>query len=131
MSRLLIDTSAYSGFKRGQDEIVRAVQEADRLFLNGIVLGELRAGFILGNRSEENEAELQSFLRSPRVEVLSIDEETSHFCAAIYRALRQAGTPIPSNDLWISASAMQHGLCVLTTDSHFKSVQQILVRCLD
>jgi len=128
MTRLLLDTSAYSAFMRGRQAVVTAVQEADRVYLNPIVLGELRAGFAAGTRSEENATELRSFVGSARVEVLPVDGETSLFCAAIASSLRESGVPIPANDLWIAATAMQHGLCVVTTDGHFGRVKQVIVR---
>jgi len=131
MKRILVDTSAYSAFMRGRQQVVEAFQIAERIFVNPIVLGELRAGFAAGGRREKNDAELQAFLNSPRVEVALIDEETSVFYASIYRALRQAGTPIPTNDLWIAASAMQHGLCLVTTDAHFQKVSSIILEFFD
>lgn len=130
MTRILLDTSAYSGFMRGVEKVVSAVQSTERIYFNPTVLGELRSGFAYGSRREKNEAELRSFLDSARVQVVSIDEDTSVFYAAIYGSLRSSGTPIPTNDLWIAASAMQHGLCLLTTDSHFRTVHQIIVQCV-
>ncbi len=67
------------------------------------------------------------YQRSPRVSVLVLDEETSDRYATILPSLRRAGRPIPTNDLWIAASAMQHGLSVVTTHEHFERVPQILV----
>src|SRR5687767_1786557 len=123
MNLLLLDTSAYSAFKRGHSDIVQTMQQAERIYLNPIALAELPAGFSHGNRARQNEGDLLSFLCRARVDVISIDENTSVFYAAIYSGLRRSGTMIPTNDVWIAASAMQHGLCVLTTDSHFNSVQ--------
>jgi len=130
MTRLLTDTSAYSAFRRGNADVVQALRTADRIFVSVISLGELRGGFAVGTRHAKNESELQSFLRAPRVEVLVLDSETSIYYAAIYAALRNAGTPIPVNDLWIAASAMQHGLPIITTDSDFLKVSQIIVQLI-
>lgn len=127
MTPILLDTSAYSGLKKGHADIAVSVQRAERIFLSATVLGELRAGFASGNRLERNEEELRQFLLSPRVSVLPIDGDTSHYYAAIHASLRADGTPIPSNDLWIAASAMQHGLCIVTRDTHFKLLRQVLV----
>lgn len=128
MTRLLLDTSAYSAFKRGVDSVAEELGEADEVFVNSIVLGELRAGFAHGSAKERNERELRQFLGLPRVKAVGIDEATSVFYAAIYAALRKAGTPVPSNDLWIAASAMQHGLIVLTLDAYFRLIPQIVTR---
>jgi predicted nucleic acid-binding protein len=73
--RLLVDTSAYSAFMRGHREIKAAVQEADEIFVNSIVLGELRAGFIKGRRRRKYDVELNTFLASPRVKLLDVTEE--------------------------------------------------------
>ncbi len=127
MSRILLDTSAYSEILRGDVRIARAMQEADEIAVNAIVLGELKAGFSRGRHRERNERELAEFLASPRVHVLVIDGETADRYAFILNSLRSAGTPIPTNDAWIAASAMQHGLRVVTTDQHFREVSQILV----
>jgi predicted nucleic acid-binding protein len=66
-------------------------------------------------------------MESPRVDSLPIDEETAERYAVIRNALWKSGTPIPTNAIWISATAMQHGLTVVTTDPHYNKVPQILV----
>jgi tRNA(fMet)-specific endonuclease VapC len=126
MKRLLLDTSAYSGLLRGDEDIQGFIRRADALYLNAIVLGELRAGFGAGQRARKNEGYLRRFLASPRVSVLSLDEETSERYALIMNSLWSAATPVPTNDIWIAASAMQHGLAVLTMDAHFQKIPQIL-----
>jgi len=125
--RLLVDTSAYSAFMRGHSEIKAALQEADEVFVNSIVLGELRAGFIKGRRRRKNDDELNTFLASPRVKLLDVTEETAERYAVILNSLWQAGTPIPTNDIWIAASAMEHGLELLTSDEHYQKVPQVIV----
>lgn len=127
MSRLLLDTSAYSAFMRGHGEIKLALQEADEICLNVVVLGELLAGFMRGRRRRRNEGELKTFLGSTRVRILDVNEETAERYAVILDSLWRAGTPIPTNDIWIAASAMQHGLHLLTTDAHYQNVTQVIV----
>lgn len=130
LTGLLLDTSAYSAAKRGHPGAVAAVRRADRLILTPVVLGELHAGFRLGKHARRNESELDAFLASPRVTVVDVDTETARRYAIIYQGLREAGTPIPTNDIWIAASAMQHGCAVVTADRHFANVPQILVEML-
>ena len=125
--RVLLDTSAYSAFMKGHPEVKLALQEADEISLNPIVLGELRAGFMRGRRRKKNEEELREFLSSPRVNVVDVDEETAERYAVILSSLWSAGAPIPTNDIWIAASAMQHGFHVLTTDEHYRKVTQVIV----
>ncbi len=124
--KVMMDTSAYTAFLRGSPEVKEAVQQADEIVFNPVVLGELIAGFLMGRNERKNRAILKDFLSSPRVIVAEIDEETSERYAMIVQSLRMKGTPIPTNDLWISASAMQHGLRVLTTDKHYLKVPQII-----
>ena len=88
---------------RGQAEIKAALQEADEIFVNSIVPGELRAGFIKGRRRRKNDDELNRFLVSPRVKLLDVTEETAERYAVILNSLWQAGTPIPTNDIWIAS----------------------------
>ena len=121
-----MDTSAYAAFLRGSPEVKEAVQQADEIFFNPVVLGELIAGFMMGRNEKRNRGILKQLLSSPRVIVAEMDEETSERYAAIVQSLRMKGTPIPTNDLWIAASAMQHGLKVLTTDRHYLEVPQII-----
>ncbi len=127
MTSILLDTSAYAAFMRGHGEIVGRTRESEAISLNPIVLGELKAGFRKGAFRKRNEQELTAFLESDRVSVLAIDSETSERYAAILESLWEAGTPIPTNDLWIAASAMQHGIRIVTTDRHFLKVKQVLV----
>lgn len=122
----MVDTSAYLAFLRGHSEIKLALQQADEIFFCPVVLGELITGFLLGTSEKKNRSILKDFLSSPRVEIVEIDEETSERYAVIMSHLKKIGTPIPTNDLWIAASAMQHGLKVLTTDKHYLQVPQII-----
>ena len=130
MSRFLVDTSAYSAFFRGDSATKEAIQSCDEICLNPVVIGELLAGFRKGRQRAANEKEFEEFLAAPRVKVLAIDEDTSTRYAVILLGLWSAGTPIPTNDIWIAASAMQHGLEVLTTDTHYAKVSQIVAKIL-
>ncbi len=125
--RYFLDTSAYSAFRRGHPAIRRRIQESSEILFNAVVLGELQVGFLKGTRLEQNLAELAELLSSPRVSVLAIDEGTAERYAAIMRSLQQAGSQIPTNDIWIAASTMQYGATLLTTDRHFSRVAQIMV----
>ena len=125
--RLLADTSAYSAFMRGHSAIKSSLQRADEIVVNAIVLGELAAGFIKGGRRRRNQEELSRFLSSPRVNVVDVTEETAERYGVILNSLWKAGTPIPTNDIWIAASAMEHGLQILTTDAHYQKVTQVMV----
>jgi tRNA(fMet)-specific endonuclease VapC len=127
MSRLTLDTSAYSSFKRGRPDVVRHLRNAQEILLPSIVLGELLAGFETGSRAQRNREELRLFLGSPRVRLVPIGEATAERYAVIYASLRAMGQPIPTNDLWIAASVMEHGTELVTLDRDFTHVAQILV----
>lgn len=131
MTRLFVDTSAYSALLRGDARVRDALRSADEIRVNPIVLGELIAGFLGGRHRKKNEAELRRFLGSPRVALVPIDEQTAERYALVVASLRRRGRPIPSNDLWIAASAAQHGLRLLTLDAHFLEVEQVLVEYLE
>ena len=128
-NKVMLDTSAYSAYLRGNEDVKRAVQEADEIYLNPVVLGELHAGFAHGGKEKKNREILKEFLASPRVQVAVIDEETSERYAAIIVYLWAKGAPIPTNDLWIAATAMQYGLKLVTTDGHYRQAPQIIVEC--
>ena len=125
-SKIMMDTSAYVAFLRGNPGVKEVVQQADEIIFNPIVLGELKAGLLIGRNEKRNRAILKDFLSSPRVNIAEIDAETSDRYAVIVQSLRLKGTPIPTNDLWIAASAMQHGSMVLATDKHYLEVPQII-----
>jgi len=127
MRPLLLDTNAYTAFMLGAAEVVEVIAHADKLYLNSIVLGELLGGFAAGTREPKNRAELARFLDSPRVEILPVTAETADSYALIYAGLRRRGQPIPTNDLWIAASALEHGAALLTRDAHFAHVDGL--RC--
>ena len=127
MNALLLDTSAYSAFMKGDPDIKLALQQTEEIHLSPIVLGELMSGFRRGKYRKKNEEELAAFLSSPRVRTLRIDDGTAERYAVILNSLWAAATPIPTNDIWIAASAMQHGLHLLTTDTHYLKVPQIIV----
>jgi predicted nucleic acid-binding protein len=130
MSALVLDTSAYAAFKLGDPDATEAVRSRERIFVPAVVLGELLGGFALGTREDRNRAELEEFLASPRVAVAAMGETTAECYAAIWSFLRRAGTPVPTNDLWIAASVMEHGALLLTADAHFDRIPQIRVRRL-
>lgn len=127
----MLDTSGYAAFKRGHAEVVDTLRQVPSILIPSIVLGELLAGFEVGSRRRENRRELTQFQRSPRVRLAQITQETAERYARIYAYLRGIGRPIPTNDLWIAASAMEHGSELLTMDNHFLDVPQIVVRFIN
>jgi len=123
--RIAVDVNRYVDFARGVDEAVACLRRAGEILLPFVVLAELRAGFRIGQRAKANEAVHSQFLQSDRVTVLLADEQTTHAYADIFAQLRRAGTPIPTNDLWIAALAIQHDLVLFSRDQHFDALPQI------
>ena len=123
--RIALDTNRYVDFARGDSAVVEVLEGAESIHLPLIVLGELRAGFAVGRQGARNEGALRRFLLRSGVFVLFPDEQTTHHYASIYRQLRQQGTPIPTNDIWIAASVLQHDLVLCARDKHFDHLGQI------
>ncbi|MBI2799428.1 MAG: type II toxin-antitoxin system VapC family toxin [Gammaproteobacteria bacterium] len=122
MRSVAIDTNAYTAFKRGDRAVVTVLRHAPQIFVGATVLGELLAGFAVGSRENANRVELTRFLDSPRVKQVPCGPATADLYALIYAALRRQGRPIPTNDLWIAASCLEHGVALLTLDAHFRNV---------
>jgi tRNA(fMet)-specific endonuclease VapC len=122
MSRLLLDTNRYSDLVANVGEVTSRVERAEEVWLTVISLGELRAGFALGTRRAQNEACLTQVLTLQGVGLLVPDSDTSRFYAEIVASLRRSGTPIPTNDAWIAALAIQHNLELDSRDEHFRRV---------
>lgn len=126
MKKVLIDTNIYSYAMKGDIDVTNHMKQIDVIGISTISLGELLSGFKGGRREETNRNELNVFLDSPRVVVHSIDEGTADFYASILDNLRSAGTPIPTNDIWIASVAFQHGYRLFSKDKHFSSIPGIV-----
>ena len=125
MTRIVLDTSAYSQFRRGAETAVSLISTASWIGMTAVVLGELRAGFGLGKRRARNDSELGTFLANPVVRVLDVDDEAAQIYAEIIVMLHKAGTPVPTNDIWIAAVAAREGVHVVTYDAHFEVITRV------
>jgi len=126
MRRVVLDTSAYSLLMRGRNEAAELLDAADEVYLPAVVIGELLAGFKKGSSEQRNREILDRFLAISRVAILPLDEEAAERYAVILDFLRRQGATIPTNDLWIAACAMQHGLVLITADRHFLKLPQVV-----
>ncbi|MEF8822844.1 MAG: type II toxin-antitoxin system VapC family toxin [Desulfohalobiaceae bacterium] len=126
MNKVMIDTNIYSLSMKGDVGVVDFLRKVDRIGIATIGIGELFSGFQAGSKEEKNREELEFFLDSPRVSVHEVDVETADFYASILNQLKSAGTPIPTNDIWIAASAFQHGYKLFSNDKHFDFVQGLI-----
>ncbi len=122
---IAVDTNTYRDFVEGLAEAVAVIRSSPRICVPFAVVAELNAGFALGSRGAENQRVFERFLHGQRVEVLFPTMETTRQYANLYRQLRNAGTPIPTNDLWIAALVVQHDLTLFSRDSHFDCLPQL------
>lgn len=123
--KIALDANRYRDLSEGDDEVRRLLEEAESIHLPFVVLGELRAGFSLGKKGRANESVLQRFLAKPGVEVLYPTDATTRSYAALYQQLREQGTPIPTNDLWIAALVVENDLALCSRDDHFRHLPQL------
>ncbi len=126
MSRVLIDTNAYSELMAGNSRVADELARSEVIVLSPIVIGELLEGFLLGNRADENRAILARFREKPRTVCVPITDTTAEWFAEIKRMLRKKGKPIPANDVWIASSCMEHGCRLLSFDAHFSEIDGLL-----
>jgi len=120
--KLLLDTNRLSDALAELEDVRDVLETAEAVYVPVIVLGEMRAGFKGGRRAVDNEKRLTWFLAQDGIETLGVDPPVSHRYAAIHRELRTRGQPIPTNDLWLAATALEHGLVLYTRDAHFAKV---------
>jgi tRNA(fMet)-specific endonuclease VapC len=123
--KIALDTNRYRDLSEGDAEVRRLLEEAESVHLPFVVLGELRAGFSLGKKGRANERVLQRFLAKPGVEILYPSDATTRAYASLYRQLREQGTPIPTNDLWIAALVVENDLALCSRDDHFLYLPQL------
>lgn len=121
--RILLDTNAYSAIGRGHPEATEILRGAEGVVLSTVMLGEVLAGFRAGSRWKENLASLDRFLAEPRVKLVPVTRTTADRYSRIWAALRRKGKPIPTNDVWIAAHAMETGADLISFDPHFEHVE--------
>ena len=129
--RLLLDTNAYSALKRGHPAAADLVRRSEEVLFSTVVAGELLYGFRCGNRFERNRQELDEFIASPFVKVVPVTMATADRFSRVAAALRKRGTPIPINDLWVAAQAMETGAELLSFDRHYEAIDGLAWRRLE
>jgi tRNA(fMet)-specific endonuclease VapC len=122
----LLDANAAVALVKGDVAIRQLVSQADDIHVSSIAIGELYYGAEKSGRVSANLREVDDFVK--RYSMLACDTETARIYGHIRQQLRLKGRPIPDNDLWIAAVALQHGLILLTRDAHFNHVDGLTVR---
>ena len=129
--RLLLDTNAYSALKRGHPAAADLVRRSEAVLFSTVVAGELLYGFRSGNRFERNRQELEEFIASPFVKVVPVTMATADRFSRVAAALRRCGAPIPINDIWVAAQAMETGAELLSFDRHYAAIEGLAWRRLE
>jgi len=124
--RLLLDTNAYSAMRSDNREIFALFRRADDVLLSTIVLGEILYGIEHGGRRDENMTVLNRFLAQPRVRLVPVTRTTADRYARVASSLRRKGRPIPTNDIWIAAHALETGSDLVSFDEHFADVDGLV-----
>lgn len=119
-SRFALDTNIVSAWLKGESAIADHIDIAESVFLPIIVIGELYYGAAFSSQVAKNTEDINKI--TSRYPTLSLDEDTTKTYGSIKASLRKKGKPIPENDIWIAAIAIQNDLILATRDSHFKEV---------
>jgi tRNA(fMet)-specific endonuclease VapC len=127
VSCAFVDTNAYSAIRAGHDDVLERLGQSDTVVMSAIVLGELQTGFQNGRQVEENQEMLQRFLALPQVRVADVTGETAEHYGRLMTKLRRAGTPLPTNDVWLAAQAVEMGAVILTFDKHFRKMPEVRI----
>ena len=122
---ILLDSNAYTLFCAGHRQVGQLVYAAQEILVSAIVVGELLSGFRQGSRFDDNVAELRAVLDDPYVSFVPVDFVTADRYARISASLQAKGRPIPTNDIWIAAHAMETGADLVSADRHFEHVDGI------
>jgi tRNA(fMet)-specific endonuclease VapC len=127
MRNILLDTNAYVGYLRGDEKVLAYLGHAENVLMSVFVLGELYVGFRAAGREKENKHVLECFLQKSTVSVLDASKETAEIFGLVKNSLRGIGHPIPLNDIWVGAHALETGSILLTYDQHFVSIPGLRV----
>jgi tRNA(fMet)-specific endonuclease VapC len=120
---VILDTNALSAFFEKEGAVVSLMSEVEAVHLPVIVLGEYRFGLRGSRLRKMLEPKLVAFART--CTVLAVLESTTKAYATIRHDLKKAGTPIPENDIWIAALALEYRLDILSNDRHFDAIEHI------
>jgi tRNA(fMet)-specific endonuclease VapC len=117
---VILDTNGLSGVVDGDAGLEPLLRKASQIAIPAIVLGEYRYGISQSRSRQYYERWLTEYL--PKFMILEVNEETTIPYSAVRTELKKAGTPIPSNDVWIAALCRQHSFPLVSRDRHFDLV---------
>lgn len=123
--RYLLDTNVVIPLFADDPQVVQVLANADELFLPAVVVGELYYGAWRSARPSHNLRHIDEFAAASVV--LACDAHTARLYGDVKQKLRLKGRPLPENDLWIAATAIQYGLTLLTRDRHFQEIDDLRI----
>jgi tRNA(fMet)-specific endonuclease VapC len=123
--RVALDTNRLTDLFQGDAALAELLATCEEVWIPLVVLAEIKAGFYGGTKRHKNEILLRKLLTRPTVDVLLPGRETAEHYAHLFVQLKRAGTPVPDNDLWIAALALEHDLALITRDQHFERIPQL------
>jgi len=123
--RYMLDTNIVIALFADEPSVKDRLREAEAVFLASVVLGELYYGARKSRQVQENIARIDEL--AARSAVLSCDRETARLYGEVKDRLRQKGRPIPGNDIWIAAIALQNDLTLVARDAHFREVDGLQI----
>ncbi len=121
----LLDTNIVIALFARDRAVLERLSQESQIFVSNVVLGELYYGAEKSAQSTANIQRIDDLALA--TSTLSCNRETARYYGRIKEALRSKGRPIPENDLWIAAQALQHSLTVATRDDHFKEIDSISI----
>ena len=123
--RVALDTNRLIDLLQGDAALAERLGACEEVWIPVVVLAEIKAGFYGGTQPHRNENLLRRVLAKTTVDVLLPSRQTAEHYARLFVQLKRAGTPIPDNDLWIAALALEHDLLLITRDQHFQNIPQL------
>ena len=123
--RVALDTNRLTDLFQGDAALAEWLGTCEEVRIPLVVLAEIKAGFYGGAQQHRNEILLRRLLAKTAVGVLLPSRETAEHYARLFVQLKRVGTPVPDNDLWIAALALEHDLLLITRGRHFQHIPQL------
>ena len=129
--RFLLDTNVVIDHIGGFRRIPEIVSQSETMFLSQVAIGEFKASLDDTRRGRRDLEGLNAFLNLSNVVEITLTPATTDLYAKVFRSLREAGRPIPINDIWLAAQALEHGAVLVSRDNHFETVANLQTMILE
>ena len=127
MTDILIETNTFSAFIKGDKKVISELGKTNNISISVVTIGELSYGFKKGAKEASNQAILENFIKGLRITILKVTLESAKIYGQIKYDLMKKGLPIPENDIWIAAQAIETGSVLVTYDKHFLQIPRVKV----